>query len=176
MNWGLNTWNGAKIMRFLAADGTDNNETFWKHEITFSPALTSPKFAYTWSQVSPIFVGPDYTDNEPVSPSNYGAFPIRTGTWTRHWVQFTEGLPVGGPNGTVTVWMADEDRGAVRVLGPLSIRLPWNPTTNKGVKTLQLRFSAKTRQNGGPAVDFWMRNVMVLKNADIQSLLVKPVG
>ena len=173
----LNTWRNAKVLRILAADNLMGKRgTFWKQEMNFRSSFRPPEFALGWSQTDRDVAGADMTDLEPVRPAAFGKFRIRAGVWTRYWLQFSEQTPVDQPVSAVSVWMADETRGPVQVLGPLSIRMPWSDELQKGVQHLHLRVTAKRRRNGGPAVDFWMRNVMVLKNADFQSLLARPVG
>jgi hypothetical protein len=133
---------------------------------------------------------PGVIRRDPYQPTGLGAVPHRSfatrfNRWTRYWVEvrmnvpgseFDEwsqvalaGAPFSGQWDMVSVWIADEERDATRVLFRVpaarrnldtmigSLRLAWDTSTNN------LAGGGLT----GPVIAY-VRNVVVLHNATVQ--------
>lgn len=170
-----NEWSSAKHMNITAADDDSDSVNYWKQEMNFLNGATSPTFATGWSKGDRNLLNPADVDTwEPLRPARYGDFQIRTGVWTKYWIEIVEGLPLNALEGHINVWMADEERDPYHVLGPIRLKVPWRTDQNRGIWRLNLKFSAKGREADSPAVDFWMKNFLVLKNTPLSTLLQRP--
>jgi hypothetical protein len=128
--------------------------------------------------VRPYFaVRPPTTEgpSTPLCGKNFGeslgpmlaCFKAKSNTWTRVWIEIE--LKAGDAFASTSMWMADETQEPVAIIRNAE-------TISYGLHTefwFEYNTSSETRVGGPMAA--WGRNVIILKDADAASLLVKPV-
>ncbi len=174
---GSSSATSAKFVRLWANDPGVGGKGFWNQDLGFKGTYLPPEFASEWVVLDQTYAGPGIVKAEPLTPVSFGSFPLRTEVWIRHWLRFTENSPLDEPKSKVSAWLADETRDATLVVDDLSLRLPWNAQSKKSLWVAHFRFAPNSARTTGPALDIWLRNVVVLKNpGPIDPYLVRPVG
>ena len=111
--------------------------------------------------------GPNVIDGYPLKPQ-VGNFIIRPETWTRYWVMVEQNA--GGWDPT-TMWVADENRDAVKIFDRLQLNVPGSI----GVFWLEFNTSANPLTPGRGTLVAYVRNWVALRDArDTSGLLHRP--
>lgn len=132
-----------------------------------------------------LFMGPGTTNaNSEILEPRVARFWPKVNTWTRVWT-FVEGSLGGGPVNPakpnspvsteivhVSIWAADENTAPVQLYD----RLPmYSPVED--IRQFRLEFNTSETGVENPLMEFWNRNMIVLKGltlASAKSLLQKP--
>jgi hypothetical protein len=117
----------------------------------------------TWSEA----YGPNVVSETPVAPQS-GSFNIRPGTWTRYWVHIEQNASGYDP---LTMWIADEDRDAVKVFDRLQFNVPG--TIERF--TLEFNTSANELLPRGTLVAY-VRNFVALRNPNDPTRILQRPG
>ena len=119
------------------------------------------------------YLGPNATDAAPIQPSSFAEFPIRVERWVRHVMIIEEGAPFG----SITSWLVDTERDAVRVIDDVDYRVPWSTQLGVGFTNAQIFLNPKPARSEGPPVKLGFKNFVVLRNPSddqIEVLLQRP--
>jgi hypothetical protein len=111
------------------------------------------------------------TQLDPVSPVA-GTFMLKPEVWTRYWTLIE--MPAFGTGDVrITLWMADVNRGPVKVLD----RVPWKRDVSGKIEKFWIEFNTSTDEvaPGRGALVNYVRNVAMLRDvADPTTLLQRP--
>ena len=134
-----------------------------------------------WTLSDGNTLGPN-TTRDPLrhitSPAMDGYFLVSPNRWTRFWMKLEVRV---NDYDYLTLWVADEATGAVKLLDNMPVSLPVNgATTPNSVDSFWLELNTSVDSITRPDFRDWVayfRNVVVLKDPlDIPTLFVRPVG